>query len=359
MRTFRIAVAAALLLFLPQVQAAPCAGFTDVEDTDPFCANVAWLKSRNVTLGCAVSLYCPNDAVNRLAMAAFLNRLGDTLVPPGIVWVGQEGGMFQSIQQAIDYAAALPAPDRRVVRIAPGTYTGRIVMAGNVDVEGSGETATTITSTCGPGAGENATVSGSGGQLRRVTVSIDGGGFSGSCAAVDVGAGGMLRNVYVSGTAIQATLYGVRIALPAASYLTTPTLADVSVAVSHANFQVVGIDVTAPSPAHLNLRNVEVRATGPSPTALRFSNAQATLDRVTATAAQGVPNGSARVLFVDGASNILVTNASLRNLAGGTFAENPSAGASLKLANTLAQGTSSGTVTCLNVYSESLAAVVC
>jgi hypothetical protein len=323
---------------------------------------VTWLKSRNVTLGCAANLYCPNDAVSRLSMAAFLNRLGNTLVPPGIVWVGQGGGMFPSIQQAIDYAAALPSPDRRVVRIAPGRYNERIVMASGVDVEGSGETSTTIMSTCEQAAGQNSTVRlTGGGQLRHVTVSIDGGGFSGSCVAVDVTVGGTpLRDVHVSGIAIQATLYGIRIALPAASYLTTPTIADVSVAVGHVNSQAVGIDVTAPSPAHLNLRNVEVRATAPAPTALRFVNAHATLDRVTASAGQGVPNGAARVLFVDGdGSNVLVTNSSLRNLAGGTFAENPSLGGSLKIANSLLQGTSSGTLSCFSVYNENLAAVAC
>ena len=41
-----------------------------------FCANVDWLKNRSITLGCVAGLYCPNDAVTRLAMAAFMNRLG-------------------------------------------------------------------------------------------------------------------------------------------------------------------------------------------------------------------------------------------------------------------------------------------
>lgn len=56
--------------------AAPCAGFNDVLDTDPFCPNVAWVRNRGVTQGCAASAYCPNDPVTRLQMAAFLNRLG-------------------------------------------------------------------------------------------------------------------------------------------------------------------------------------------------------------------------------------------------------------------------------------------
>ena len=63
-------------------QAAPCAGFTDVDDTSPFCGNVTWLKNRGITLGCtSTTLFCPSDFVSRLQMAAFMNRLGDSLFP--------------------------------------------------------------------------------------------------------------------------------------------------------------------------------------------------------------------------------------------------------------------------------------
>jgi hypothetical protein len=62
--------------------AAPCAGFTDVDSASVFCPNVEWLKNRSITLGCNSStLFCPNDSVIRLSMAAFLNRLGNALEP--------------------------------------------------------------------------------------------------------------------------------------------------------------------------------------------------------------------------------------------------------------------------------------
>ena len=54
----------------------PCGGFPDVEPMSPFCPNVEWLKNRQVTLGCVAGLYCPDDSVLRLSMAAFMNRLG-------------------------------------------------------------------------------------------------------------------------------------------------------------------------------------------------------------------------------------------------------------------------------------------
>lgn len=71
------------------VVAAPCAGFSDVDDADPFCINVTWMKNRGVTLGCAVGLYCPGGAVSRLAMAAFLNRMANLITAP--IWVDANG----------------------------------------------------------------------------------------------------------------------------------------------------------------------------------------------------------------------------------------------------------------------------
>ena len=69
----------------PAALAAPCAGFSDVDDTvvgAAFCQHVEWVKNRAVTAGCgAGTTYCPNDAVTRLQMAAFMRRLGDALTP--------------------------------------------------------------------------------------------------------------------------------------------------------------------------------------------------------------------------------------------------------------------------------------
>jgi hypothetical protein len=74
-------VGAAFMAFAGGAAAAPCAGFTDVDTSSPFCPNVEWIKNRKVTLGCTVTAYCPNDPVSRLQMAAFMNRLGTALTP--------------------------------------------------------------------------------------------------------------------------------------------------------------------------------------------------------------------------------------------------------------------------------------
>ncbi|HEX4885147.1 MAG TPA: hypothetical protein VFX05_13475 [Casimicrobiaceae bacterium] len=64
-------------------QAQQCANFGDVTDDGPngFCPSVEWMKNRNVTTGCGGGNYCPQSPVSRLAMAAFMKRLGDALTP--------------------------------------------------------------------------------------------------------------------------------------------------------------------------------------------------------------------------------------------------------------------------------------
>lgn len=72
---------------------ADCSTFTDVAGNSPFCANVEWLKNRDVTLGCAAGLYCAVNDVTRLAMAAFMNRLGTALTPIVIKREAQPGAV--------------------------------------------------------------------------------------------------------------------------------------------------------------------------------------------------------------------------------------------------------------------------
>ena len=64
-----------------RADAAPCAGFTDVDTAGGFCTEVTWIKNRGVTLGCTATQYCPNADVTRLQMALFMYRLGNALFP--------------------------------------------------------------------------------------------------------------------------------------------------------------------------------------------------------------------------------------------------------------------------------------
>lgn len=82
-----ILLSAALLALVAALQSAParaaqCVGFSDVDMTSTFCKNVEWMKNRGITLGCGDgTTYCPSDPVSRLAMAAFMNRMGKALSP--------------------------------------------------------------------------------------------------------------------------------------------------------------------------------------------------------------------------------------------------------------------------------------
>jgi hypothetical protein len=82
MRLVRAALLSLAFAASPVALAAPCGGFTDVDDTNPahapFCDSVEWMKNRSITLGCNVpgTLYCPDLNVTRLQMAAFMYRLG-------------------------------------------------------------------------------------------------------------------------------------------------------------------------------------------------------------------------------------------------------------------------------------------
>ena len=84
-------IGAALSLSMACANAAPCAGFTDVDESEPFCASVQWLRNQGITQGCSASEFCPNAGVTRLQMAAFLRRLATATAP---ALYGTDGELF-------------------------------------------------------------------------------------------------------------------------------------------------------------------------------------------------------------------------------------------------------------------------
>jgi hypothetical protein len=136
----KMAVAVAMAAAAGGAQA-QCAGFTDVTDdgTVPgaFCPNVQWLKNRAITLGCtSTTLYCPTMAVSRLAMAAFMNRLGKALTP-------------EVLQRQVTFGANAipgPAPASPLIRCisadtAAATYPRQVVVNGSLTGLADGNTA--------------------------------------------------------------------------------------------------------------------------------------------------------------------------------------------------------------------------
>jgi hypothetical protein len=114
LRGKRLLAASGLATFAPAAFAL-CSGFTDVDAAPPFCTAVDWLRNRAITLGCTSStLYCPNNAVTRLQMAAFMNRLGTALTPT-IVYEEEQGG--STVLDATNVPRVCETAD-----VAPATY---------------------------------------------------------------------------------------------------------------------------------------------------------------------------------------------------------------------------------------------
>ena len=87
MLTIRINRHVAFLVVLGVLLTLPAASwashrFTDVPDSNTFHADIAWLADAGVTLGCnppANDQFCPDDAVTRAQMSAFMMRFAQYL----------------------------------------------------------------------------------------------------------------------------------------------------------------------------------------------------------------------------------------------------------------------------------------
>ena len=71
----RVATVALLFVFLiPVVGQAAASRFVDVPPDNPLAADIEWLESHGITIGCSPNQFCPTDPVTREQMAAFLHR---------------------------------------------------------------------------------------------------------------------------------------------------------------------------------------------------------------------------------------------------------------------------------------------
>ncbi len=100
----------------PNALGAPCAGFTDVDDSSGFCVNVAWMKNRGITLGVTSTLYAPDSPVTRLQMAAFMYRLG---FQNALLQGGNAFGATARIGTTDQHAAEIIVGTRTVARFEP------------------------------------------------------------------------------------------------------------------------------------------------------------------------------------------------------------------------------------------------
>ena len=125
--------AAALLAHSDESAAAPCAGFIDVDTSSAFCQNVEWIKNRKVTLGCEIpQSYCPNAAVSRLQMAAFMNRLGTALTPVIVRLDAASGAVDLGLTPVVCQSALQTIADFPRRAVVDATFSG--TAAAGVDV---------------------------------------------------------------------------------------------------------------------------------------------------------------------------------------------------------------------------------
>jgi trimeric autotransporter adhesin len=117
---------AACVLGSGPASADACAGFLDVEDADPFCTHVEWIRNRGITLGCTTDQYCPHSAVTRMQMAAFMHRLGNVTFQQGGNAFGQA-----AVLGTVDFTdVEIHAANSRIVRYVPNA-AGPNIIAGD------------------------------------------------------------------------------------------------------------------------------------------------------------------------------------------------------------------------------------
>jgi hypothetical protein len=105
----------------------PCAGFDDVAASSAFCSSIAFIRNRGVTLGCSSTSYCPSDPVTRLALSAFMTRLGIALTP-------------QYVFREENFGPLSGGPNPVVCRLAvpPESYARTVIADGVIDVDAAG-----------------------------------------------------------------------------------------------------------------------------------------------------------------------------------------------------------------------------
>jgi len=83
------------------------ATFTDVPPQHLFFKEIEWLAASEITKGCSSTAFCPDEAVTRGQMAAFLTRALKLTAPSGAnTFTDDEGSIFESDIEAL-YAAGI------------------------------------------------------------------------------------------------------------------------------------------------------------------------------------------------------------------------------------------------------------
>lgn len=309
--------------------------------------------------------------------------------PAQVVWVAKSGGDFTSVSAALAaIGTTLPgatATAPYVIKVGPGIYTepAGVLLRDYVDIEGSGQSATTITATST--ATQNATVRGVGllrGEIRNLTISNTGGGgeayglqFSGITPAggfrvtnVTANAAGGINNNYgtylgssapIINALTTAATGGVNTHAILNTFSSSPTMTNISAIASGGTGSNTGVqNESSSSPT---MTNIAATATGVASSVAfgvaNFSSGSQTMTNVTATATGGGVNYG---LFNNGAGTLVIRGSSLTGTSNSVFRNV----GLLLIFDTKLSGTTFGMsaatgVQCFNTFDAALAPYTC
>lgn len=154
-------------------------GFQQLSPDAPL-TSVAFAFNAATLGGVDSSAYVQSASLSdQVAAAGFLKRsLADTLYAPqvsNILLVAPNGGDFTSIQAALNSITNASAQHPYLIEVAPGVYTGSIVMKPYVDIQGSGEGVTTLTAPGSAVASDSTVTGASDAEIRSLTIQNTGG----------------------------------------------------------------------------------------------------------------------------------------------------------------------------------------
>lgn len=115
-RSMVVVTTAALILAAVPTAVWAADWFTDVPDSNVFHEDITWLAEQGVTRGCNPpdnDRFCPDDNVTREQMAAFMHRLGDSLLEEAVI--GANTGLEAQLAAANRATAAYQDVDAGAV----------------------------------------------------------------------------------------------------------------------------------------------------------------------------------------------------------------------------------------------------
>ncbi len=162
----------------------------------------------------------------------------------GLVIVAKSGGDYTSIQTALDSITTASDMSRYLVKVMPGVYTETVTMKQYVDIEGSGELTTRITS---PGSSSwySATLTGANNTEVRFLTVENTGGADYATAIFNYSTSPRLRHITAIARDGDSTT-GIR------NFSSSAIMTDVTVSASYGN-GVCGIDNTGGAPVMVDV----------------------------------------------------------------------------------------------------------